>query len=413
MATIKRFIHFQTKAAFTAASKGTDYNDQSIVFIKDTQEIWTHGQFYSIPDAYVTKITNLETAVEALQKAQAADYAFRKVTDGTNTFSASNGKETLNLKGGSNTSVSVNAETGEVTIASTINTAQFYPADSGSELEGRVEDLEDASFTIQGSDGVTVEGTETKTVGLKLDSTGNVTLSKSSAGLKANIDVDTLVPVTGVASGDKVLKLTDKKISSTLKLDYDTTGKKIQIKGIDDAVVTELDAERFIKDGMLSNVEYDEETHKLSFTFNTDAGEQTIDDIDLSDLIDTYDGSNLKLKSIEIPSGNAKEPTATDSVDSAVANLIKKDRELAAKIESIESDLEDVVSDGLTEIEKGPENQFVTVTVSEKADNKQSVSVAVKTDVAIADATNTSNGLATAYAVKTYVEEMLSWEEKD
>ena len=65
----KLFVHFNTKTAFTGATKGTEYDDTSIVFIKDTQEIWTHGQYYAIPDAYKTKITNLETKVDTLEKA--------------------------------------------------------------------------------------------------------------------------------------------------------------------------------------------------------------------------------------------------------------------------------------------------------------------------------------------------------
>ena len=47
----KRFVIFSTKAAFTSATKGNQYDDNSIVFIKDTKEIWTHAtSFQSIPD---------------------------------------------------------------------------------------------------------------------------------------------------------------------------------------------------------------------------------------------------------------------------------------------------------------------------------------------------------------------------
>jgi hypothetical protein len=63
MATVK-FVHIAKKETFTTALQNTHINN--IVFIKDTQEIWTHGQYYAIPDSYKTKITNLETAVKAL-----------------------------------------------------------------------------------------------------------------------------------------------------------------------------------------------------------------------------------------------------------------------------------------------------------------------------------------------------------
>ena len=57
----KKLIHFNTKQNFlsnngigtaTSPTNGNYGNipETSIVFIKDTQEIWTHGQFYSQRD---------------------------------------------------------------------------------------------------------------------------------------------------------------------------------------------------------------------------------------------------------------------------------------------------------------------------------------------------------------------------
>lgn len=47
MAINKKLIHFKTKAAFTTELNAGNILDTSIVFIKDTKEIWTHGQLYS------------------------------------------------------------------------------------------------------------------------------------------------------------------------------------------------------------------------------------------------------------------------------------------------------------------------------------------------------------------------------
>lgn len=47
MAINKKLIHFRTKAAFTTELNAGNIPDTSIVFIKDTKEIWTHGQLYS------------------------------------------------------------------------------------------------------------------------------------------------------------------------------------------------------------------------------------------------------------------------------------------------------------------------------------------------------------------------------
>ena len=54
MAINKKLIHFRTKTAFTTELNAGNMPDTSIVFIKDTKEIWTHGQLYScssLPDA--------------------------------------------------------------------------------------------------------------------------------------------------------------------------------------------------------------------------------------------------------------------------------------------------------------------------------------------------------------------------
>ena len=47
MAINKKLIHIKTKAAFTTELNAGNILDTSIVFIKDTKEIWTHGQLYS------------------------------------------------------------------------------------------------------------------------------------------------------------------------------------------------------------------------------------------------------------------------------------------------------------------------------------------------------------------------------
>lgn len=55
------FVHINKKASFTDELKSKYVN--SIVFIKDTQEIWTHNTFYAIPEEYKNKISELEQKV--------------------------------------------------------------------------------------------------------------------------------------------------------------------------------------------------------------------------------------------------------------------------------------------------------------------------------------------------------------
>ena len=51
MAINKKLIHFQRLATFKEQLAANNILDASIVFIKDSQQIWTHGQYYSIADA--------------------------------------------------------------------------------------------------------------------------------------------------------------------------------------------------------------------------------------------------------------------------------------------------------------------------------------------------------------------------
>ena len=103
------------------------------------------------------------------------------------------------------------------------------------------------------------------------------------------------LPVYSVKEGEKILKLEGTEFSTVASLKYveateDSTAK-IQLLGIDNTLVSEIDATPFIRDGMLSDVEYDAENNKLIFTWNTEAGEKT-DEVILSDIIEPYTAGN-------------------------------------------------------------------------------------------------------------------------
>ena len=173
----------------------------------------------------------------------------------------------------------------------------FYTAELGEATAKAAEDAKKlaeskvASVTATADSAIKVTGTaKDPTVGLKLDTTGNVTLSQSANGLKASVVMPALT-VTGVAEGDKVLRLSEKKLSSTLNLKYDSTAKKIKLLGINDAVIAEIDATDFIKDGMVDAVSFDPDSKVLTITFNTDSGKEAIP-VNLSSLVDTYTAGN-------------------------------------------------------------------------------------------------------------------------
>jgi len=188
--------------------------------------------------------------------------------------------------------------------------------------------------SVTGTNAISVSGEGTsKIISLLIDTTdaGNVTFTQTAAGLTANVDLSSVQnDVTGLAENEKVLSLTSKKLATTLKLDYNTTSNKIQIKGVGDVVVTELDASAFTKDGMLDDVSIvstaesgvSVETPYLKFTFNTASG-KNVQRISLSSLIDTYNGSNLNLTSNYEAASTYTAPTSGDSVDTAIGKLAK------------------------------------------------------------------------------------------
>lgn len=54
MAINKKLIHFKKKSDFI--KNQSNLLETSIIFIKDTQEIWTHGQLYNCSDSDKVKI---------------------------------------------------------------------------------------------------------------------------------------------------------------------------------------------------------------------------------------------------------------------------------------------------------------------------------------------------------------------
>lgn len=164
-------------------------------------------------------------------------------------------------------------------------------------------------------------------------------LDKIASGDKAKWDAAATTASTavqGAASGEKVLSKTGTTLKTTLDLAYDSANKKIQLLGISDAVVAELDATAFIKDGMVSNVSFDGSTKELTITFNTDAGKENIV-VDMTSLVDTYTAGNgisiasnvvsIKIDTasesfLSVSSSGLKLSGVQDAIDSAKTSAI-------------------------------------------------------------------------------------------
>ena len=75
---------------------------------------------------------------------------------------------------------------------------------------------------------------------------------------------------------------------SKLDLAYQSTEEEKKISlSYDGRELGSIDASDFVKDGMISDVSYDEGTHVLTITWNSDGGGK-ITEINLSGLISTY-----------------------------------------------------------------------------------------------------------------------------
>lgn len=173
--------------------------------------------------------------------------------------------------------------------------------------------------------GSPVDG-ETPSTGLyKLIDDEAAARKASDDALSARIDIledkDDKDTTYSVASGEKILKLTGTEFSTVASLKYvaatETTNAKIQLFGIDNAVVSEIDASDFVKDGMLESVTKSEADNTITFTWNTDAGKQSTT-IDIDDLVEVYSAG----KGIEINDFVISHKTP----DVVASNVTKKDR---------------------------------------------------------------------------------------
>ena len=131
------------------------------------------------------------------------------------------------------------------------------------------------------------EGDAQTQVKYELDLSNFVTADELAAELGKLTDNDTTY---SVSEGEKVLKLNDTVFSTELGLKHENG--KISLTGIDGVVIAEFSDADFVQDSFLDDVSYSSETGKISFVWSMGDGSTKTDEIDVSDLIDTYEAGN-------------------------------------------------------------------------------------------------------------------------
>lgn len=202
------------------------------------------------------------------------------------------------------------------------------------------------TFLTVGAAGLKLSGVQdaidTKIAGLKADDTA-VTGKYVSSVSEANGVISVTradLPVTGIATDDKILSLTDFKIGADLSLTYDKNAKKIYLYGKDSTdaskAISTIDCTDFIKDGMLNAASYSDVTKKLTLSFNTDAGKENID-VDLSKLVDTYvagDGLDLVTTGVTHPTFKIKLNGTSEYLTTSTNGLAFNDNAIHTKIDN-------------------------------------------------------------------------------
>jgi hypothetical protein len=157
--------------------------------------------------------------------------------------------------------------------------------------------------------------------------------------------------------------------------------------------------------------------------------------------IETLNGSNTTAGSVakqvkdaidsEVNRANAAYATAAQGAkaDSAVQTVVTGTTNGTIKVDGTDVAVKGLGSAAYTEstayatsaqggkadsalqsISKGTDGTYVTTTVTNKSNNTQTIGVSVTTK-AVANATSTDNGLATAYDAKSYADNLFVWEE--
>lgn len=254
----------------------------------------------------------------------------------------------------------------------------------------------------------------------KVATMADVTAAQNNATVVGEKAID-VVAATGEGATGKVVKLNidtaDKVLTQSgagllanISLTYDTDAKEIKLLGKNDenatpVVISTIDADDFVKDGMLQSAELVEtaeegvttEVPYLKFTWNADSSIQ-ITRISVKKFIDTYTSGDSKTLTV---SGYTIKPVTATVAANATGLAVAGD--VHAKIAATKGqDIQSITGETAT-----TQGDYINVKVTATEDDNHDYTLSTTSNVttqAVSTATATANGLATAYDVKGYVD---------
>lgn len=218
---------------------------------------------------------------------------------------------------------------------------------------------------------------------LVADETTRATGAEKTLGDRLKAVEDDTNAGTKIKPGEKLIQKNEsKELFTDLKVDIkkETEGTFIVIYGDSGETreISRVNANAFVKDGLLESATYNANTHILTLTFNTDAGKSAID-VDLGTLVDTYTaGDGLYFSDEGHHNFAIKIATDSESFLSVDANGLKISG-IAAAISSAKSDLEGKISAEKTRAEKAESELDGRLDVIE-GEGEGSIKAAVKAE---------------------------------
>lgn len=110
----------------------------------------------------------------------------------------------------------------------------------------------------------------------------------SQAVKVTGVDNQTKTISLAINENDKVLAQGDEGLRAHISLNFDESANTITLVGLNGTVISTIDANKFIQDGIIKNVEFDPETKVLKIIFKIGTDETKTVDVSLGDLVDTY-----------------------------------------------------------------------------------------------------------------------------